>query len=154
MKQFAAAIALLVASLAFAQPKASSDLAKIEQLEQLDAAAAKSNDIEALISLWTDDGVLIMPMSQPIVGKAAIRARLEQQKQQSANLETSSYVENWRERKINGDQCFEWGAISVTMKLPNGKEVSQTADVGRLLARERDGAWHFSRVIATPAPKE
>lgn len=157
MKTCVPIIALLLAAvcgLAQQVPESGSvtDLKGIQKLEGTDAAAAKINDVETLASLWADDGVLIMPMSAPLVGRQAIRAMLEQQKQQSRGVETLAYDENWRERRIAGDQCFEWGTITVKLKSPNGKEATQTAYLARLLVRGEDGTWRFARAIATPAP--
>lgn len=130
----------------------SRDLAAIIDLEQRDAAAAKVNDVETLASLWTNDGVLLLPRSAPVVGITAIRQLLEQQKQQSAAIVTLAYVENWTERRIAGDDAYEWGNVSFSAKLPNGKEVSQTGYAIRVLRRQMDGSWKIARAIITPGP--
>jgi hypothetical protein len=41
------------------------EIAAIIALEQRDVAAAKVNDVETLVSLWTEDGVLLEPRSEP-----------------------------------------------------------------------------------------
>lgn len=46
-----------------------SDLAAIESFDQCDAAAAKIDDVDTLISLWTKNGVLLQPFSDPVSGK-------------------------------------------------------------------------------------
>jgi len=56
------------------------DVASIIALEKRDADAAKVNDVDALVSLWTDDGVLLQPGAEPVIGRAAIRQLLQQQK--------------------------------------------------------------------------
>jgi uncharacterized protein (TIGR02246 family) len=127
------------------------DLKAIEELENTDALAAKANDVDALTSLWTGDGVLIQPMSPPVIGRSNIRAMLEQQKRRSATVDILSYDEDWKERAIRGDEAFEWGTISVTMKFANGREASQTVYVARLIVRAKDDSWHFARAIITPA---
>lgn len=86
-----------------------SDLANLVELERRDAQAAKINDVETLVSLWTDDGVLLMPGSDPIIGKPAIREILEKQKTQSVAIQTISYNEDWPERHIHGNEAWEWG---------------------------------------------
>lgn len=128
------------------------DSAAIIALEQRDAAAAKVNDVETLVSLWTSDGVLLQPKAQPVVGIAAIRQLLEAQRQQTAMIETLSYEEDWKERRNLGNEAYEWGEISVTGKLPNGREASQTVFAIRVLRRQPDGSWKFARVAITPAP--
>ena len=85
------------------QPEAGSDSeasseavanSRIQELEQKDIAASEKNDIDALVALWTDDGVLVQPGMEPVVGKDAIRKVLLQQRQ-AARVETISYEENW-----------------------------------------------------------
>ena len=44
------------------------EIAAIIALEQRDVAAAKVNDVETLVSLWTEDGVLLEPRSEPVTG--------------------------------------------------------------------------------------
>jgi uncharacterized protein (TIGR02246 family) len=128
------------------------EIAAIIALEQRDAAAAKVNDVETLVSLWTEDGVLLQPRSEPVVGIAAIRQLLEQQKQQSAMIVTLAYLESWKERRILGDEAYEWGEMNVTAKLPDGKQASQTVLAIRVLRRQRDGSWKVARAIITPGP--
>lgn len=129
------------------------DLAAIERLEQKDVAASKVNDVDALTSLWTDDGVLLQPGSLPVVGKQQIHALLLQQRQQNAAVQVLSYDESWKERRLAGDSAFEWGIITATLRLPNGKEVTQTVYAGRYLVRAPDHSWHIARAVITPGPR-
>lgn len=126
------------------------DLAAIIALERRDAEAAKINDVETLVSLWTDDGVLLQPRSEPVVGIAAIRQLLEQEKQRSANVVTLEYEENWKERHISGPDAYEWGEMNVTLRLPDGKQASQAVYAIRVLRRV-NGKWKVARAIITPA---
>ena len=126
---------------------------EIEQLEKTDAIAARTNDVELLTSLWTDDGVLIQPMMSPIIGRANIRALLQEQKRQAAGVETLTYVEDWTERQILGKDAFEWGTITARMRFPNGKEATQSVYVARLLVKSGGSSWRFARAIITPASR-
>lgn len=125
----------------------------IEELDRKDTAASKKNDVEALVALWTEDGVLLQPGSAPAVGKPAIREVLLQQQQQAAQVQTVAYDENWDEVLIESGHAFEWGRITATMKLPNDREVQQSVNAIRVLARQPDGSWRFARVAITPAAK-
>lgn len=130
------------------------DRAAIQEMEHRDIEASKINDVETLVSLWTEDGVLIQPGTNPLVGKPAIRAALEQQKQQMGPVQTVAYDETWNEVRIAGDYAWEWGQISATIRLPNGKEISQSINALRILARLADGSWKVARAILTPQPKK
>jgi uncharacterized protein (TIGR02246 family) len=153
------AVLLLAASPIWAQPAnreasgTARDLEAIEKLDEVDAAAAKVNDVGRLTALWTKDGVLILPMSAPVAGRANIHRLLEQQKQQAAGAQTISYVETWKERRIVDSTAFEWGTITATLRLSKGKEVTQTVYAARYLERARDGSWRVSRAVVTPGPR-
>lgn len=155
---FVVAATVLLATVVLGQqaatqlPHDASDLKAIQDLEKEDAMAAKTNDVDQLTSLWTDDAVLLQPMSPPIVGRSNIWASLQAQKQHSANVVMLSYTEDWKERKINGGRAFEWGTITATMQLPNGKQATQTVYAARVLVREKDNSWRFARAIISPAP--
>lgn len=124
--------------------------AQIQELEQKDIAASKKNDLDALVALWTDDGVLLQPGMAPVVGKAAIRELLLQQRQ-ATRVETISYEEKWKEIHVTGAYAFEWGQIGATLKSPDGREVRQTVQAIRVLAKQPDGSWRVARVAITPA---
>lgn len=129
------------------------DLRAIEHIDAMDAAAAKTNDVETLASLWTEDGVLVQPMAEPVIGRTNIRTLLETQRQQaiSSGIEVLSYTELWRDRQIHEGTAFEWGTIAMTIRLPNRKEMTRTVFAGRYLTRTADGGWRFARVVITPA---
>ncbi len=130
------------------------DRAAIQEMEHRDIEASEINDVETLASLWTEDGVLIQPGTNPLVGKPAIRAALDQQQRQMGPVQTVAYDEKWNEVRIAGDYAWEWGQISATIRLPNGKEISQSINALRILARQADGSWKVARAIFTPQPKK
>lgn len=134
------------------QDSDSIDKTLIQKLEQKDIAASKTNDVDALVALWTDDGVLLQPGIAPVVGKEAIRELLEQQ-QQAARVETVSYEENWKDVRISGAYAFEWGQIGASLKLEGGNVVRRSVNAIRVLAKQRDGSWRVAWVAVTPASR-
>ena len=129
------------------------DEAAIRRLDSQDALAAQHNDVDVLISQWTDDGVLLQPFSPPVVGKAALKRLFDAQKKQSSQMQISAYDENWKECHIAGEKAYEWGTITITAKLPDQNTVQQTVTALRILTRQADGSWKFSRVAISPGPK-
>lgn len=89
----------------------------------------------------------------PVVGKEAIRTLLLQQQRQSARIETTSYEEDWKELHIMGAYALEWGQIGATLKLPDGKDVRQSVNAIRILAKQPDGSWQVARAAITPASR-
>jgi uncharacterized protein (TIGR02246 family) len=126
------------------------DLAAISALSQRDIAACMKNDVDALCSLWTEDGVLLMPGAQPLVGRKAICGMLQEQKAHSPGSITTDYTEDWEEVRILGDYAWQWGRMSQT-QADNGKQQTMWVNAMRILHREKDGSWKVARAAVTPA---
>ena len=69
-------------------------------------------------------------------------------------MTTLAYEEDWKERRILGEEACEWGEIGVTARLPDGKETTQTVYAIRVLRRQQDGSWKVARAIITPGPRK
>jgi ketosteroid isomerase-like protein len=67
-------------------------------------------------------------------------------------ITTLAYQEDWKERRILGNEAYEWGEMRVTAKLSNGHEATQAVFAIRVLRRKQDGSWKFARAIITPGP--
>ena len=124
------------------------DRAGIQKLQDRDIAASMAYDVEALTALWTEDGVLLIPQHAPIVGKEALRAFYEQQRDAMANVEVTAYEEQWQEVRIVGDYAYQWGQIHGRTRKGQGKdETSTVVNALRILKRDEDGAWKVARAI-------
>lgn len=73
-------LAIMTHGCAFSEStrKATNDLTSLQSTDLNWSAAARRNDIEAIIEYWTDDAVIYPQGSAPIVGKEAIRKFIEQ----------------------------------------------------------------------------
>lgn len=150
----AGAAALLVDAPAAPESGDAAERARIEELHQRDIAATKAFDVEALVSRWTDDIVALPPGQAPIVGKAAGRADLERQQEQSRGFEIVEYEQNWEEVQVAGDYAFEWGIFKGAVRPPNGGDlIRYHFKVLRVLRREPDG-WKVHRTIWNDMPAE
>ena len=120
----------------------------IKKLHETDMAASKTQDIETLIDLWTDDGVLLEPGQEPIKGKEAIRAYMKKNQPEMQSYEITEYVHDFEEIKILDDWAFEWGTFKGTYHLKTGgPDFRQRARLFRVLRRQPDGSWKCSRAI-------
>ena len=72
------------------------DLAAIQQLHETDMAAAKIHDIDTLITLITDDCILLPPGQEPIRGRDAIWKFMQEQLPENQKYEISEYVKDVR----------------------------------------------------------
>jgi uncharacterized protein (TIGR02246 family) len=127
------------------------EIKAIDALSRKDIAACMKNDVDTLCSLWTEDGVLLMPGSPPLVGRKAICSMLQEQKTKSAGAMTIDYTEDWEEVRIVGDYAWQWGKMSQT-QANAGKQETARVNAIRILHRE-GGEWKVSRAAVTPAPQ-
>ncbi|MBI2956315.1 MAG: DUF4440 domain-containing protein [Acidobacteria bacterium] len=131
------------------------DLEAIEELHQRDVAATWAFDVEALVSLWTDDIVALPPGGAPVIGKEANRALLEAARAQSADFEPIDYNQKWEEVRVVGDFAYEWGLFKTAVRSrTTGQVIRQRYKVVRVLQRQPDGSWLVHRTIWNDAPPE
>lgn len=134
------------------QARETEDRAAIQRLQQRYIAAAMSLDIDALLSLWTDDGVLLAPQHPPVTGHAALRKFYQQQQNDLGNVEMLGYEEQWQEVRLLGDYAWQWGQIHARMRTGQSKAESSTVmNALRILRREENGAWKVARAIYNEA---
>jgi len=116
-------------------------------------AASMAFDVNAMLDQWTDDGVLLVPRHEPIVGKAALRRFFQEKKDKYANYDMLAYEEQWNEVMVVGEYTYQWGTVSYRMKPPTGNEFGGTVHAVRILKREEDGYWRVARAMWNEAPE-
>jgi ketosteroid isomerase-like protein len=123
-------------------------LAEIEKLHKTDRAASIKGDFSTLISLLTDDCVLLPPDSPPIAGKEAILEYFDAQKDLLRGIEITEYVHDFQEIKIFGKWAYEWGYFSNTARPSGGGElIKGKGKLFRILELQDDSSWKVFRSI-------
>ncbi len=128
----------------------SAEVKGIDALTNKDVAASMKDDMDTLCSLWTDDGVLLLPGASPLVGKKAICDMLQQQRESAKGAMTTDYTEEWQEVRIFGNYAWQWGEMSQTRREASGKLDTMRVNAIRILRRDADG-WKVARAAVTPA---
>lgn len=129
------------------------DRKAIAELHQRDIAATKAYDIEALVSLMSDDIVALPPSGKPTRGRETARKGLEAGRPQMQEIEVIDYQQNWEEVHIAGDYAFEWGAFLSVFRPKGSDIVRERHNVLRVLKRSADGTWRVHRTIWNNAPQ-
>ncbi len=115
------------------------DREAIEELRRRDIEASKSLDVEALISLWTDDCVALSPGGPPTRGKAAMRARAARMAEYARKMEVVEYEQIFEELQILGDTAIQWGIIRGAERPRQGGDLQRSQyQVMRVLKRQPD----------------
>ncbi len=124
------------------------DWKAIETLHQRDIAATKAYDIDALVSLWTEDIVALPPGAEPVNGKEANCKLLEAGRASSAQFETLEYEQDWQEIRVAGDFAWERGVFTGALRPRAGGDVTRYRyNVLRILQRQPDGSWLVHRTM-------
>jgi uncharacterized protein (TIGR02246 family) len=130
-------------------------LKRIEELHRLDVRASKAQDFKTLLSLWTEDGILLEPGRAPVIGKEALEAYMEAEAKISKTYTITKYEQEWTEIRVIGDWAFEWGFFNgEAQPVTGGQPIKQKAKMLRILKRQEDGSWKCARAIYHDDPVE
>ncbi len=120
--------------------------AEIEAFNRAIADQTRRMDTAATVSMWEDDGVSLLPETEPLVGKSAIAAFLQKATAglQGAKMETFEMECSGIE--VSGDWASEWCQEHQVVALPGGKPpFVGWGKILYVLHRGGDGAWRIRR---------
>ena len=125
-----------------------SALAGIEKLHQLDERVTLTNDPKALQEVWTDDAVRLVNGAPVDVGKQAIYATDVRSLGNAPGSTITSYKTDIQDVRVVDDWAFEWGVFVASARPSADKPVASIRGKSlRILHRESNGDWKFSRVM-------
>lgn len=142
----------LVLVLVGCQPAADNLEADREAIEELVAGLGRTitaGDMEGVMSLYTDDAILLPPNGASLIGKEAMRAW------QETNFEGHSFefkIDS-EEIVISGDLAFSRGTLSLTAtSKTDGNSFSGEGKYILILRRQNDGSWKATHDIWNDTP--
>lgn len=136
------------------QSNLEADRRAIEALNQHDVKAALASDIDAIVSQWTDDFVVLPPAGPIVRGRSANAAAAEQGKEQMPALIPVDYVVEFEEIIVTGDYAFEWGTYrGAARPRAGGSDMTYSGKLMRILQRQPDGTWKMHRTMLTSDPQ-
>jgi uncharacterized protein (TIGR02246 family) len=122
------------------------DLAAIENLHKADVDATLTQDPSALTSLWSDDGVNLIP-GAPVVGIKALGATYAKFRTDYPNFKVLNYAPEITEVQIVGGWAIEVANTSATYRMSAKDDPVTVNSKGmRVLKRQSDGSWKFALV--------
>ena len=127
---------------------AGDERAAIEKLHQQDVAGTLARDPQALADLFTENAVLLEPGQSAVIGKAAILAENQQDQKAHPATKVVSYKPDIKDLQIRDGVAYEWDTFEASYKeSENGEVKGFKAKALRVLERQPDGSWKFSRVM-------
>ena len=148
-------LALLVSCATVPPPTASATddaAAGIATFNQRMIDATKRLDNAAVIALWEDDGVSLLPSTPPMVGKAAIRAFFDQVMAQLPGARMRSFEMTCAGLDVSGDLATEYCHEHQVVELGAGKSpINGTGTILFVLHRGAAGGWRVRREMFNPS---
>ena len=111
----------------------------IHALVQRWMEATQAGDVDAVLSLMTDDVVFMVPGREPF-GKEAFAAASRDM--QGVRIEGSSDI---RELKVLGDWAYLRSYLEVKMMPPGGNAVERSGYTLTIFRKQPDGRWLLAR---------
>ena len=126
------------------------DTAAIRLLSEEWGRALSARDVPRLLSMMTDDAVLLAPGMPPIEGRAAARALYESVFQRFDRIDQTVSTQ---EIIVSGDWACSWGTEATRLTVAGtGAMVELKGSGMAVMRRERDGTWKFARAINNELP--
>ena len=147
-----AALALAAASSRAVWAAGAAAPAGIEEFNRALIDATKRMDNAATLALWEEDGISILPQSQPLVGKGAIAAFLKDVTAKNPGGQMTSFTCNCSEISVSGDWASEWCVEHQIVKFPgNAPPFDGWGNLLFVLHRGGDGRWRIRTEMWSPA---
>ncbi len=128
-----------------AAPATPAPLAAVEAFNQATIDATQRMDNDALLALWEDDGVTLLPGEAPVVGKPAIRAFVEKAMKSIPGAHMRSFELHCGGVEIAGDVATEYCDEHQVVDLPGKPPFDGRGKLLYVLHRGADGVFRLRR---------
>ncbi|MCH6548894.1 MAG: SgcJ/EcaC family oxidoreductase [Proteobacteria bacterium] len=138
-------VVLLVASCTSEDgPNTEADTAAINAIWSTYVSSLEAGDIDAWLSLWTEDGVQMPPNEAPVIGKDKLRQR----NGAALDLFTVTIDITNQEVEVAEKWAFSRGVYSATFTPKDGSQpIPVDGKFMTILRRQTDGGWKIHRDI-------
>lgn len=128
----------------------------IEAFNQALDSATRQMDNAAVLALWEDDGVSLLPSMSPVVGKAAIGRFLDDVTAQYPSGRMEKFELQCHDIEVSGDWASQWCTEHQIVQFPGGKPPFEGwGKMLLVLHRSAGGRWRIKEEMwnaAVPPP--
>ena len=110
-------------------------------------SAAKRKDLEAVMEIYADDALYIVPGGQNVRGRAAIKEMEAQALAEADVLQAEHTIESL---KVFGDIAYELGTITGPIRQREKDPVTVTFHFMAMWQRQSDGVWRIRYFVGQP----
>ena len=142
------------AALIVATASATSDpKTEIDAFNQNYLALHQKMDTPAILALWAEDGVDLMPGESPLVGRPAITAWLNAILAKMPGFKVTKQEMTFHDIRIAGDWATEWATEHQVAQSPEGKVFDGYGKMSLILHRMPTGEWKVQQEMWNDMPK-
>jgi ketosteroid isomerase-like protein len=108
--------------------------------------ATTQMDNAAVLALWDDDGIALLPQTKPMIGKRALAKFLDEVSSQLPGARMEKFELKCFDAESNGDTATEWCEEHQHVVFPDGKPpFDGRGKMLLVLHRGADGKWRMRR---------
>ena len=146
--------ALVVAGLVVSAFGQKSEVPKgLDKFNQKFTAAVLHMDNAEVMSLWAEDGVMLLPGMAPISGKANIAKWLDGVTSRMPGYRVIRQEDLFHAIAVSGDWASEWATTLQVTQPPGGKPAIEShGKMLLVLHREKDGTWRIRAEMWNGSP--
>lgn len=135
--------------------QAGSGRAEIEAFNKKFIDAHLRMDTPAVLSMWTEDGVSLLPEMAPLVGKPAIKKFVDDVVARMPGYKVTNEEIDFQNIQVSGDWASEWGLEHQVVQPPDGKSpIDGRGKILLILHKDAHGQWKIQQEMWNSAPKE
>lgn len=105
-------------------------------------AATKAGDVDAVLSLMTEDVVFLVPGKAPMRKADFANAAKAQARHAAPKFDGASEIQ---ELTVVGDWAFMWSKLTVIVTPPDGSPATERAGHTLTIFRKEQGRWLLAR---------
>src|SRR6266478_7298062 len=125
---------------------AATSRAEIDAFNKKYIAAHLRMDNAVVLSMWAEDGISLLPATDPMIGKEAIGKFMDEVVGRMPGYHMQKMDVDFQGIEVSGDWASEWAEEHQVVQPPPGRRVIDS--YGKLLLvlhRESDGNWRITR---------
>ena len=112
-------------------------------------AAVRAQNLDSIVSFWTEDAHVLGPGQAPYIGRAAIRTMVDE------SMKVPGFSVSWQTTDVvvapSGDVAWSFGTNRFTLPAA-GRVDTILGNVVAVWQRGSDGRWRAAVDITTPQP--
>ena len=110
-------------------------------------------DTQAILALWAEDGVDLMPGDAPLMGRRKITAWVEDILAKMPGYKVTKQEMEFHDIRVCGDWASEWATEHQVVQPPDGKPpIENYGKMALVLHREASGEWKVQQEMWNAAP--